>query len=297
MNGLLLIDKPTGWTSHDVVAKLRKVARTKKIGHTGTLDPDATGLLPITIGYCTKLAQYLILDEKTYDFELELGSQTTTDDASGEVIATSDCSHVTEAMIHEALAPLRGEIMQQPPRFSALKIDGKRAYDLARQGGEFELPARPVTVYELTLHAFEPPRATLTLRCSSGTYVRSIVRDLGLALGTHAHTTMIRRMAVGRFRIEDAVALEALNGPEDVSARLLSGAQMVTSSMSAHTLSAQELIDIGFGKALKAAATHTPDEHVALLDADGQLVAIAQCVLTDDQQALLQPRRVLTGAR
>lgn len=297
MNGLLLIDKPTGWTSHDVVAKLRKVARTKKIGHTGTLDPDATGLLPITIGYCTKLAQYLILDEKTYDFELELGSQTTTDDASGEVIATSDCSHVTEAQLLEALKPLRGEIMQQPPRFSALKIDGKRAYDLARQGVEFELPERPVTVYELTLHELKMPRATLTLRCSSGTYVRSIVRDLGIALGTHAHTTMIRRMAVGRFRIEDAVALEALSNPDDVTARLLSGAQMVTSSMSAHTLSAQELIDVGFGKALKAAPTHTDGENIALMDGDGELIAIAQCVVLEDNQAVLQPRRVLTGAR
>lgn len=293
MNGLLLVDKPAGWTSHDVVGKLRRLARTKKVGHTGTLDPDATGLLPITIGVCTKLAQYLILDAKTYEFTLLFGDQTDTDDASGEVIESSVWSHVTEAAIEAALDGFRGDIMQRPPRYSALKVNGKRAYELARKGVEFELPERPVTVHSLEILSVNLPEVSMRMHCGSGTYVRSIVRDLGIALGTHAHTTSIRRTRVGDFLLEDAATIETLEA-EGVEQFLLAPARMVE-SLPTYQASAQQVADLGFGRAIASSELFEAQQMVAIVDPQGVLIAMAQSAGMMNNQCLLKPKRVLAA--
>jgi len=294
MDGLLLIDKPAGMTSHDVVGKVRRLARTKKVGHTGTLDPDATGLLPLTIGQCTRLAQYLILDTKEYLFSLELGSQTDTDDASGEVILMSDASRVTPGELERALEDFRGPIMQRPPKYSAIRVNGERAYDLARRGVDFELDPRPVTVLALTLDHTDLPSADLTLRCTSGTYVRSIVRDLGQAVGTHAHTTMIRRTQVGGFRIEDAVTLDDLEAEvTTVADALLTPARMM-SSLRSVPLDDAQVDHIRHGRAVRVELDLAHEEHVSLLDASGALVAVAVVERPGGvAQVALKPRRVL----
>lgn len=291
MDGLLLIDKPAGMTSHDVVARLRRLARTRKIGHTGTLDPDATGLLPLTIGACTKLAQHLILDAKAYSFTARFGAGTTTDDASGEVIATGPVDHLSLEVIEAALDPFRGDIMQRPPRFSAIRVDGRRAYDMAREGLEFELDPRPVRVDALRLDSFESPDAEMFMACGSGTYVRSIVRDLGVALGTAAHTTRIHRVRVGMFHVEQATPLDALEGmdPEAIAALLLTPAQMMA-SLPSRALTDEEVVAVRQGKALSLdpEQPHDEDTKLALLDPTGALVAIAEV-----SGGGVRPRRVL----
>ena len=231
-SGLLLVDKPAGLTSHDVVARVRRLARTRRVGHTGTLDPDATGLLPLTLGACTKLSNFLTLNEKVYLFESHFGSETTTDDASGEVCHRGDASGLSAEAIERELDSFRGEIMQRPPRYSAVRVDGQRAHELARRGVDFELEARPVIIHELELLGWDAERhlASMSMRCGSGTYVRSVVRDLGRELGCYAHTDMIRRTQVGPFSLASALPLERLeDGPERLTEALLSPAQMMAS--------------------------------------------------------------------
>jgi tRNA pseudouridine55 synthase len=294
VDGLLLIDKPAGMTSHDVVGRVRRIARTRKVGHTGTLDPDATGLLPITIGKCTKLAKYLILDDKEYLFGVELGSATDTDDASGQVIETAPWDGVTEEAMRAALEGFRGEIMQRPPRYSAIKVDGRRAYDLAREGVEFELPERPVRVDELELTEVALPRASGRMACGSGTYVRSLVRDLGEALGTRAHTTSIRRTRVGRFGIEEAVTLDALDaGDVALADALLPPARMLV-SLASWTADAHAISEFSFGRRVFAEGLDAElDAHVAVVDEAGDLIAVALVEEVGDGVVKLKPSRVM----
>ena len=186
MDGMLLIDKPVGRTSFDVVKVVRRVADIRKVGHTGTLDPLASGLLIILLGRCTKLARYLDLDHKTYEFELELGKQTETGDRESEVFRRCDWAHVDREALEDALADFLGDIEQVPPSHSAVKVDGERAYKLARRGEEPDLEARPVHVEELELLEFDPPEARLRVACASGTYVRSLARDIGTSLDSCA---------------------------------------------------------------------------------------------------------------
>lgn len=321
IKGLLLVDKPAGMTSHDVVGVVRRLAKTRRVGHTGTLDPDATGLLPLTLGACTKLANFLILDQKVYRFRLELGSQTSTDDASGEVLHTGDASHVTHEMLDAALDAYRGDILQRPPRFSAIRIDGKRAHELARAGVDFELDARPVHVARLDLLSFESPYAELEMLCSSGTYVRSVVRDVGADLGCYAHTTSIRRLQVGPFTIEDAVSLDTLRErveagegefPHDV---LLSPAQMVA-SLPAVTLDEEMIAKLMMGQRVQGRLlSQAPVELdgqedgeekeiiASLLDAHGELLAVGQIIQRElasdeakqgkDQLVEVAPKKVI----
>ncbi len=298
ISGLLLINKDAGMTSHDVVSKVRWLAGTRRVGHTGTLDPDATGLLPITLGHCTKLANFLILDEKVYEFELELGSETTTDDSSGEVRRTGSAEHVTREMLEQALDAYRGPIMQRPPKYSAIRIDGKRAHELARAGVEFEIPARPVEVKSLELLSFDAPRAQLKMRCSSGTYVRSVVRDLGQDLGSFAHTTRIHRVQVGSFLCDNAVTLEELEQrkeqeesfPLDV---LMTPAQMVA-SLPAFTLTTQQLEKISMGQSVLVSFDEddVPTGFVALLNGDEELVGIGIAKDKKADKLLVSPKKV-----
>ncbi len=208
--GLVVVDKPAGLTSHDVVARVRRLAGTRKVGHAGTLDPMATGVLVLGLNRATRLLGHLMLTEKAYDATIRLGESTTTDDAEGETVATAETAHLRAEQVREALTAFVGEIDQVPTAVSAIKVDGKRAYQRVRDGEEVALAARRVTVHELTVHDVVGADVTVSLRCSSGTYVRAIARDLGAALGVGGHLTALRRTAVGPYGLDVAHSLEAL---------------------------------------------------------------------------------------
>jgi tRNA pseudouridine55 synthase len=211
ISGWLVVDKPAGLTSTAVVNKVRWAMDAKKAGHAGTLDPEATGVLAVALGEATKTVPYITDALKAYTFTVRLGQATNTDDAEGEVIAESD-ARPTDEQIKEALQPFLGEIMQVPPKFSAVKIDGQRAYKLARDGEEVELSARPLWVEELIL--LDRPDAdhvVLEMTCGKGGYVRSIARDLGAALGCHGHVKVLRRIWSGPFEAEDGISLERID--------------------------------------------------------------------------------------
>ena len=211
VNGWLVLDKPAGVTSTQAVGKARWALQAQKAGHAGTLDPLATGLLAIAFGEATKTVPFAQEGLKTYRFTIRLGQGTTTDDADGEVIAESD-ARPTDAGIEAALAPYRGDIEQVPPQFSAVKVEGERAYDLAREGERMELAPRPLRVEALRLLARpDADHAELELVCGKGGYVRSLARDLGRDLGCHAHVTALRRVASGGFTLEDAVSWDDLD--------------------------------------------------------------------------------------
>jgi tRNA pseudouridine55 synthase len=219
-SGLVVVDKAGGMTSHDVVARVRRLAGTRKVGHAGTLDPMATGVLVVGVERATRLLGHLMLTEKAYDATVRLGVSTTTDDAEGEVLATTVAGHLSDEAIRDAFAGQVGDIEQVPTTVSAIKVGGKRAYALARAGESVELAARPVTVHELTVREIrrgsspDEPVGTidvdLSVRCSSGTYVRAIARDVGAALGVGGHLTALRRTAVGPYGLDVAHSLEEL---------------------------------------------------------------------------------------
>jgi tRNA pseudouridine55 synthase len=216
-SGLVIVDKPGGLTSHDVVARLRRILRTRKIGHAGTLDPMATGVLVCGVGRGTKLLGHLALDTKAYTATIRLGAATTTDDAEGEVLSTADACGLTDAGIAAGMAALTGAIEQVPSSVSAVKIDGKRAYARVRAGEEVVLPARPVTVSAFELLARRGPDLDVAVECSSGTYVRALARDLGAGLGVGGHLTALRRTRVGPFTLEHARTLESLEADPGLS--------------------------------------------------------------------------------
>ena len=207
MDGVLLIDKPSGPTSHDVVARLRAVSGERSIGHTGTLDPLATGLLPLVLGRATRLSPYLTGRDKTYEAIVRLGFATDTDDAAGQQLGTASDHLPDEARIAEALDRFRGEIQQTPPRHSAKKIGGHKAYDLARRDAPVTLQPVSVTVHAIACTGRDGDRVYVTVTASSGFYVRALARDLGDALGCGAHLAALRRTRSGRFQIQDALPL------------------------------------------------------------------------------------------
>ena len=213
-SGLVIVDKPGGMTSHDVVARVRRLAGTRKVGHAGTLDPMATGVLVVGVEKATRLLGYLTLTEKEYSATIRLGQTTSTDDAEGEITGTATAEGVTVEAIDKAVAGLTGEILQVPPAVSAIKVGGQRAYKLTRAGAAPELKSRPVTVYEFTVTGIRNDGDLVdldaTVRCSSGTYIRALARDLGAALGTGGHLTALRRTRVGGYRAEDARTLDQL---------------------------------------------------------------------------------------
>lgn len=210
-DGLAVIDKPAGWTSHDVVAKLRGVLGTRKVGHAGTLDPDATGVLLVGVGRATRLMRFMTALPKSYVGEIVLGTETSTLDSSGEVTATHEMSGVTLADARAAAVQLTGDILQVPPMVSAVKVGGKRLHELARQGIEVEREPRPVTVHRFELDEVEGESGVLRaeVECSSGTYVRTLAADLGHLLGGGAHLRNLRRTAIGSFTLAEATTIEA----------------------------------------------------------------------------------------
>lgn len=213
MHGFLNIDKPAGITSHDVVARVRRLAGQRRVGHAGTLDPLATGVLVVALGGATRLIEYVQNEtRKRYLAVVRLGVTTATDDAEGAPLAERPVPPLAAGDIERTLAGFRGEIMQTPPAYSALHLQGHRLYDLARAGVVVDIPPRPVIIEQLHLVRWEPPLLTLDIACGKGTYIRSLARDIGAALGCGGHLAALRRTAVGPFRIEDAVALDLLEG-------------------------------------------------------------------------------------
>lgn len=275
MNGVLLVDKPGGITSFDVVARVRRVLGERRVGHTGTLDPMATGLLPVCVGDATKLVPFLMGGDKEYEAEALFGITTDSLDATGKVLATVDAAQLTRDAIEAALPQFIGAIQQRPPMHSALRVDGKRLYELARQGIEIDRETRPIVVHAIEIVSCALPRIALRVRCGKGTYIRSIVADLGEAVGVGAHLTALRRTRVGAFTIADAVTLDAI----DASIRLRSPAEALADHPTLR-LDAELTRDVRAGKVRTMASLAAPapadyDGHVRLLGPDGALVAVA----------------------
>ncbi|MCU1583596.1 MAG: truB [Microbacteriaceae bacterium] len=278
-SGMLLVDKPNGLTSHDVVARVRKRAGTKKVGHAGTLDPMATGLLVLGINNSTRLLTFLVGLDKEYFATIRLGSATNTDDAEGEAISEAPAGAIAslgQPALDGALAGLTGEIRQVPSSVSAIKVDGRRAYTLARAGEAVELAARTVTISALEVLGVRREADFLDLdvriECSSGTYIRAIARDLGAALGVGGHLTALRRTRIGPFSVTDAAELESL----DVAASLLTPAAVATRLFPVYRLTAEQAVDLGHGKRLLAERPAPGDGPVAAVAPDGRLVGILQ---------------------
>jgi tRNA pseudouridine55 synthase len=275
MSGLVIVDKPGGMTSHDVVARIRRLAGTRKVGHAGTLDPMATGVLVVGVDKATRLLGYLTLTEKEYAATIRLGQSTNTDDAEGEIIAAASAADVSAETLAAELDRLTGEIMQVPPAVSAVKVGGQRAYKLTRAGAAPELAPRPVTVYEFTVTAIRLDGDLLdvdaTVRCSSGTYIRALARDLGAALGTGGHLTRLRRTRVGGYRIEAASTLEQLAERFDV----LPLEEAAAAAFPRRDLNADEARRLATGGRLPAAGDAGPqDGPVAAYAPDGTLIAL-----------------------
>lgn len=209
MNGIVIVDKPQGWTSQDVTARLRRVYATRRIGHGGTLDPMATGVLPVFVGRATRGVEFFEHAEKTYETVLLLGRTTDTQDVTGTVLAEKPV-HLSPADMERVLPRFRGDILQVPPMYSALKVNGKKLYELARKGQEVERQPRPITVFELTNLGFDGTRLSLRVKCSKGTYIRTLCQDIGEALGCGGCMEALRRVRAGEYGIEDAVPLEQL---------------------------------------------------------------------------------------
>ena len=278
IDGVLVVDKPAGMTSHDVVARVRRVAGQKRVGHAGTLDPDATGVLVVALGRATRLVPYIQAGRKTYDARMRLGVTTTSLDAAGEIVQERDASHVDEPTLCEALKRFVGDIEQIPPMVSAVKVGGERLHVKARRGEVVERAPRPVTIHDIVLEDFTAgPRAeaAFLVTCSPGTYIRTLAADVGDVLEVGAHLIGLRRLASGRFGQEQAVPLDALvadDGPEVLRSSLLTPAQAVA-DYPARVAEPQEAVDVGHGKPL--APTGTPGA-VALVDAQGTLLAMIE---------------------
>lgn len=280
-SGILLVDKPQGMTSHDVVARTRRLAGTRKVGHAGTLDPMATGLLVLGVNHATRLLHHLVGLDKEYLATIRLGWGTTTDDAEGEPLAAAPAdvvAAITRESVLERMSRLTGVIEQVPSAVSAVKVDGRRAYQRVRDGEAVELAARTVTVAAFDLLDVREGDGWLDLdvrvACSSGTYVRALARDLGAGLGTGGHLTALRRTRVGAFGVDEAASLEGL----DVAASLMSPADAASRALPAVRLTEQQAVDLGHGKRIEA--SDAPDaaagEPIAAIGPDGRLVAIVE---------------------
>ena len=268
-SGLVVVDKPAGMTSHDVVSRVRRLAGTRKVGHAGTLDPMATGVLVLGVERATRLLGHLMLTEKTYDATIRLGETTTTDDAEGDVVAAVSAAGLDESAVRSAAARLVGTIEQVPSAVSAVKVDGRRAYARVRAGEDVELSPRTVTVHELVVHDVRRGvRVDLdvTVRCSSGTYVRAIARDLGVALGVGGHLTALRRVAVGPFTLEHADTLDHLAQ----RFRLLPIAEAARASFPALDLTPAQARDVRVGRPLDLELSGL----TAVFDQDGEFLAL-----------------------
>ncbi|HUX69193.1 MAG TPA: tRNA pseudouridine(55) synthase TruB [Cellulomonadaceae bacterium] len=292
-DGLVVVDKPAGLTSHDVVARMRRLAGTRKVGHAGTLDPMATGVLVIGIGRATRLLTYVVGADKEYVATIRLGASTTTDDAEGETVSVADTSSVTRSAIDAGVAALTGPIEQVPSSVSAIKVDGKRAYARVREGEQVQLAARSVTIRRFDVHEVRPvpgfatdgtatdgtaTDVDVTVVCTSGTYVRALARDLGASLGVGGHLTALRRTRVGGYRLDVARTLEELDAwPEDVPLEVLPLAAAARATFPVRDLTVDEAAALSYGKRIAGArAEAEADGPVAAISPDGTLVALLE---------------------
>jgi tRNA pseudouridine55 synthase len=276
------VDKPQGWTSHDVVGRMRRIAGTRKVGHAGTLDPMATGVLVVGINKATRLLTYIVGTSKTYTATIRLGESTVTDDAEGEVVATVSAAAATEDAIRAGIASLTGEIQQVPSSVSAIKVNGERAYARVRSGEDVKLAARAVTIHRFEVHGMRRERGgdvvdiDVTVECSSGTYIRALARDLGGSLGVGGHLTALRRTHVGPYSLDQARTLEQL--AEELE--ILEMSEAARALMPNRELSAEETTEISFGRRIAAGApagsaeAATADRPAAAFAPDGSLVAL-----------------------
>jgi len=287
ISGLLNINKPQGITSHDVVARVRKLAEQRKVGHAGTLDPMATGVLLVFLGQGTRVIEYVVGSHKQYRATICFGTSTDTLDAEGKVTATTDASHLTETQLRDLLPEFLGDIEQVPPLYSAIKRNGQPLYKLARAGQIIDVPPRQITIDSLTWVSWEPPHLTVDVVCSAGTYIRSLARDLGDAAGTGAHLTRLTRTASGTWTLDDAVTLEQLENDTQWGKYLHPLDQAIT-HLPRVDLTKAETTEIGFGRRIEVdsldktpARAYTPD---------GEFLAILTRVDSDDK--LWKPKKV-----
>lgn len=288
MDGVLNIDKPSGMTSHDVVAKVRKALRIKKVGHAGTLDPMATGVLLVLVGHATRIADLLMQGEKEYRATCALGATTTTEDSSGDITSTTDASQVSKEALLSILPKFRGEIQQIPPMVSAVHHEGQRLYELARKGQEVHREPRQVTIYSLDLLDFRPGEsalANLNIVCSRGTYIRTICADIGRELGVGGHMSALARTRVGSFTLENAVSLDEV---------LTGEASFVSMDEALPDLPAVVLDESSANAVLNGSRVPLLEpicaELVKLHDPSGKLIALARV-----EQDALQPTKVFVG--
>jgi tRNA pseudouridine55 synthase len=272
--GLVIVDKPAGWTSHDVVAKVRRLAGTRRVGHAGTLDPMATGVLVCGVGRATRLLGYVSGFDKRYDATIRLGQSTVTDDAEGDLTGGESTASVTEDAVRTTLQTMIGQIEQVPSAVSAVKVDGKRAYARVRSGEEVQLKARPVTISSLEVGGIRRPRATLmdvdfSVTCSTGTYVRAIARDLGETLDVGGHLTMLRRTRVGAFGVSEAHTLDEL----ETDWRIVSLSDAVRATFPVRVASTTESEDVRHGRPIELG---DEDTVVAVFDDTGQALALME---------------------
>ncbi|HEX6926351.1 MAG TPA: tRNA pseudouridine(55) synthase TruB [Longimicrobiaceae bacterium] len=287
LNGVLPVDKPSGPTSHDVVATARRALKLRRIGHTGTLDPFASGLLLLCLGPATRIAEYLTSLDKSYAATVRLGIATDTDDHTGEPVSVSEgWRELTEGQVREALEAQTGTILQTPPAYSAKKVAGERMYAAARRGEVVERTPVSVTIHSIRITRFELPELDLEIDCGSGTYIRAIARDLGEALGVGAHLTALRRTRVGRFEVGSALAMEALGDEQAVRAALLAPAEAL-SHLPAVTLNEVETSAVLHGRAVAAPESVPSTGPLVLLSGQRELVAVAE-----RSGAKIRPRKV-----
>ena len=295
--GWLAIDKPAGMTSHDVLARLRKRHRKTRMGHAGTLDPLATGLLLVAIGSATRLVESAHALGKSYDARIRLGAVSTSDDADGEVTELPGAIAPERERIDAVLRSLEGpEVLQIPPAVSAIHVDGKRAYDLARSGAEFELKARPVRVDRIAVTDYQWPWLDISVDCGAGTYIRSIARDAGAALGCGGLIEKLRRTRIGDFSVSDAVSLENAEQARGLEPLLSHPADVLT-GWPRITVDADAVLRISRGQEVRidpANFTGTAGAPVALLDSEGFLLALAQAE-PQESQVVCRPYRVFVS--
>jgi tRNA pseudouridine55 synthase len=290
VDGVLVCDKPAGPTSHDVVALVRRLAGQRRVGHGGTLDPPATGVLVVALGRATRLLPWLPLEPKGYLATIRFGSATDTLDATGNVTSTAPADHLDAAAVAAALAGMTGAQQQIPPMVSAVKVGGERLYAKARRGEQVERAPRPVTVHALDLLHFRPgqaPEAVVDIACSGGTYVRSLADDLGRALGSAAHLATLRRTRVGAFGLDWARSMDELHAAADSDAlhELLLTPAAAMAGVTARRLDAGEAAALAVGRPLVASGKAGP---VAAIDPDGRLLAVVE-----DERGQARPRVVL----
>jgi tRNA pseudouridine55 synthase len=276
-DGLVVVDKPGGWTSHDVVGRMRRLAGTRRVGHAGTLDPMATGVLILGIGQATRLLGYLALSDKDYDATIRLGISTTTDDAEGEVAEQRDAEGVSDADIGAAVAALTGDISQVPSSVSAIKVDGVRSYKRVRDGETVELKPRPVTVSRFELTERRGSDLDVSVTCSTGTYIRALARDLGNALGVGGHLTMLRRTRVGGFGLDQAKTIEEL----EAELTVVPLAAAVDAAFARVDVSDDEATRIGHGQRLVLDLTASlvgaaKTQPTGVFAPDGRVVALVE---------------------